>query len=169
MAIPRYRKRSAGKNKKEKQIAPTDNRVEPLAISCFAGIHTRPWFPLLILAVAVAAVYGHTLNYPFIFDDSSSIRDNSSIYDLKDIGSIWNFAPMRFVGYLTFALNYHFHRYNVFGYHLFNIAIHFFSGAAGYVLLRGLFQAPVARQYENLKNQMLLHLFFCCIRCRPRQ
>ena len=40
------------------------------------------------------------------------------------ISAWWTFVPSRPIGYLSFALNYHFHRLNVWGYHLANLAIH---------------------------------------------
>ena len=114
-------------------------------VACSAKVTHYLSFPVVqaaLLFLAVLAAYGHTLNFPFIFDDSSSIRANPAIYYLEDPASIWRFAPLRFVGYLTFALNYHWHRYDVFGYHAFNILIHFMAGIAVFSLCRGLVRSP---------------------------
>lgn len=101
------------------------------------------WIQLFFIAVAVFVVYGHTLNFPFIFDDASSIRENPAIYNLGDFKGIWGFAPLRVVGYLSFALNYHFGQYEVFGYHIVNVLIHILAGLAVLGLGRGLVRAPV--------------------------
>jgi len=48
------------------------------------------------------------------------------IRDITNLKAIWNAygMPARFVVFYTFALNYHFHQYDVFGYHLVNTIIH---------------------------------------------
>lgn len=72
------------------------------------------------------ALYSNTFQNSFHFDDFVFIVQNSELSDISDIKSIWNegSAPTRFFAYLTFALNYHLHGYNLFGYHLTNIFIH---------------------------------------------
>ena len=71
--------------------------------------------------------------------------ENPVIRDFRDIHTIWNFAPLRVVGYFTFALNYHWHQLAVQGYHVFNIMIHFLAGFTVLCLVRGLLQTPTVR------------------------
>lgn len=86
----------------------------------------------LVLA-AIFLTYLHTLNIPFYFDDFTSLRDNAAI---RDFGSVWDFSRARIVGYLSFALNYALHGYQLWGYHLLNILIHAAASLTAYFLTR---------------------------------
>ena len=96
---------------------------------------------LLILAIIILNIYGHSLNAPFYLDDYPSIHDNLHIHTLN-LNDIWNYAPFRFVTYTSFALNYHFHQLDVFGYHLVNMIIHFLVGCGIYYFVKVLICIP---------------------------
>ncbi len=79
-----------------------------------------------VIGLLGVALYANTLHSPFQFDDVKFVAGNSYIKDFKNIttfGSILG-QPSRYVAFLTFALNYHFHGLNVFGYHVTNLVIH---------------------------------------------
>jgi Flp pilus assembly protein TadD len=100
-----------------------------------------PWqvpLQLLLILLLGSLAYANTFSVPFIFDDISSIVDNPAIQDLGRFlsGEGYAYNPRRFVGYLTFALNYRFGGLDVFGYHLVNLAIHLASGLLVYALAR---------------------------------
>ena len=80
--------------------------------------------PLVSLAVLGVIIYSNSFGCSFHFDDTHSIVDNRAIRDLGNLTAIWNFLNRRFIAYLTFALNYHFHGLDVFGYHAVNLAVH---------------------------------------------
>ena len=85
-----------------------------------------PFFVLLICLLAFL-LYFRNLNAPFVFDDQAFISQSSKLRDITDFKSIANsilLAPSRSVAFFTFAVNYHFHQLNVFGYHLVNLFIH---------------------------------------------
>ncbi len=44
---------------------------------------------------------------------------------------VYDGLKSRYIGYLTFALNYKLHGFNVFGYHVVNLAIHLINAIAG--------------------------------------
>ncbi|NJO15478.1 MAG: tetratricopeptide repeat protein [Thioploca sp.] len=103
----------------------------------------KKWYiQTLLLASVVALTYGHTLDVPFYLDDFSSIEENPVIYNSSGLLALWQFAPLRIIGYLSFALNYQVHQFQVAGYHLVNIIIHFLVGIAVLGLLRGLVRTP---------------------------
>jgi protein O-mannosyl-transferase len=87
----------------------------------------------MIAALALTA-YSNTFHVPFLFDDEYYVLENPNVQP-KVI--TWEWAG-RFLKYsrqtnrpfsdLTLALNYYFGRFNVFGYHLFNLFIHTASG-----------------------------------------
>ncbi len=96
-----------------------------------------------LLAIMVVFAYGHTLDVPFYLDDFSSIQENPVIYNWQGTwAELWQFAALRIVGYFSFAFNYQIHQFQVAGYHVINIIIHFLAGGAVLALLRGLVRTP---------------------------
>jgi tetratricopeptide (TPR) repeat protein len=113
----------------------------------------KTWYgTILLLALVVALTYGHTLDVPFYLDDFSSIEENPVIYNSSGLLALWQFAPLRIIGYLSFALNYQIHQFQVTGYHLVNIIIHFLAGVAVFGLLRGLVRTPAVTLSEPAKQ-----------------
>ncbi|MBI5591144.1 MAG: tetratricopeptide repeat protein [Deltaproteobacteria bacterium] len=106
------------------------------------------WLEILILALAVGVVYGHTLDVPFYLDDYLSIVENPSLSTWHDFQKIWQFAPLRVLGYFSFALNREWNGFNVAGYHVVNIVIHFMAGLSLLALAKGLLRTPVLRDGE---------------------
>jgi tetratricopeptide (TPR) repeat protein len=106
--------------------------------------YLKTWYiQTILLAFGVALVYGHTLDVPFYLDDFSSIQENPIIYNWQGtLAELWQFAALRIVGYLSFALNYQIHQFQVAGYHLVNILIHLLAGLTVFALLRGLVRTP---------------------------
>ncbi len=102
------------------------------------------WYiQVLGLAIVIVFTYGHTLDVPFYLDDFSSIRENYIIYNWQGtLAELWNFSALRIIGYVSFALNYQVHQFQVAGYHVINITIHFLAGLAILGLLRGLVRTP---------------------------
>jgi tetratricopeptide (TPR) repeat protein len=99
---------------------------------------TQPLTALLLLSVLSMAVYFNTFSYPFHFDDIPNISDNPVI---KNLSNLLNLSGSRYVGFLSFALNYHFGRLNLFGYHLVNLLIHITNGFLVYLLVQLLVRA----------------------------
>ncbi|WP_198012288.1 tetratricopeptide repeat protein [Desulfosarcina sp. BuS5] len=100
---------------------------------------------VFLLAAATIAVYIHTLDVPFYFDDFSSIKESTLFTQGCDIKSLWNFSPLRITGYTSFWLNYHWHKFDVTGYHIINLIIHLFAGYAVFLLGRGLLLSPALK------------------------
>ncbi len=99
---------------------------------------TRPLAALFLLSLLTAAIYSNSLFVPFVFDDHHTLVDNSSIRDLRNLDDL---SGSRYMGFLSFALNYHFGRLNVFGYHLVNLIIHITNGFLVYGVVLLLFQS----------------------------
>ena len=72
--------------------------------------------------------YSNTFHVPFVLDDIKHIENNLMLRDLENFllalkgqvfdQSAYEYIPSRFIGYLSFALNYHFGGSGVEGYHL---------------------------------------------------
>jgi tetratricopeptide (TPR) repeat protein len=116
------------------------------------------------LAVLVFLIYSNTLETPFVFDDVASIQNNTHIRLNKitlggiaeagfEIGSKHRPLP-----YISFALNYYFHRYDVGGYHVVNILIHIITGILLYFFVRTTLNLPTLRS----KYQTYRWLPFLC-------
>ena len=110
------------------------------------------WMQILLLAVAVGCVYGHTLDVPFYLDDAFSIVDNPSLASWNDFHSIWSYAHLRFLGYVSFALNREWNGLNVAGYHVVNLVIHFLAGVSVFALAKGLLKTPALQERGSRPN-----------------
>ena len=65
---------------------------------------------LALIALIGLLAYAGTFHVPFVFDDESSILENPVIKNLDSFlaGGGYRYNPRRFIGYLSFALNYRF-------------------------------------------------------------
>ncbi|MFU8807453.1 MAG: hypothetical protein ACNA8W_26825, partial [Bradymonadaceae bacterium] len=99
---------------------------------------------MLILLVGVA-IYSNSFQGPFVLDDRQSIVENTDIRGLE----AFHAGSTRYVGYLTFALNYRFGGLDVTGYHVVNLAIHLASALLVYALLHLTFRTPYFRGQES--------------------
>ena len=107
------------------------------------SILKNSYVQLILIVSAVLLTYGFTLDVPFYLDDFSSIQENPIIYEWNGtLAQLWYYAPLRIIGYLSFALNYHFHHFEVSGYHVVNIIIHILAGFAVFGLILGLIRTP---------------------------
>ena len=88
---------------------------------------------IFLIAAIAAIIYSNSFDCSFHFDDQHAIVENYAIhrFDLKEIFSSSN----RPVLDLTLAINYHFGKLNVFGYHLVNLLLHISNGIMLYFIL----------------------------------
>jgi tetratricopeptide (TPR) repeat protein len=104
------------------------------------GILKKPLTHVLAILFITFLIYSNTFNSPFQFDDTPNIVDNPAIKDFQYFSDPSRVEcidksnelskPLfktRYIGYLTFALNYKLHGLDVRGYHLVNILIHIFN------------------------------------------
>ena len=105
---------------------------------------------LLAISVLGLIAYSNTFNSPFHFDDIGSIVNNPIVKDLGYFSEpemakgleFHNSLKKRYVGYLTFALNYGVHGLNVTGYHVVNLSIHIANAFLVYFLIVLMFKTP---------------------------
>ena len=97
----------------------------------------------------VFMIYSSSLEGPFLLDDGRNIEKNSNIrltrltwHNLNQIAHS-GLLPNRPLAYISFALNYYFHRYNVVGYRLVNILIHVVTGILLYLVVKRTVVLPV--------------------------
>jgi tetratricopeptide (TPR) repeat protein len=114
---------------------------------------------LLIICCLSIVIYSNTFDASFHFDDELSIVSNLSIRNLTNLGKVWNFWPMRFITYITIALNYQIHKFNVFGYHLVNLLIHTAQAAMVFWFVILTFSTPKIK-HEKIAVHANLIAFF---------
>lgn len=86
------------------------------------------------IALAVVALYAHTLHVTWYLDDVSSIVENPLIRDLK--ACFLRLFSYRGVAIFSFALNYRLGGLSLPGYHVVNIAIHLLASCLVFLLLK---------------------------------
>ena len=115
----------------------------------------------LVIAVATALVYSNTFDASFHFDDIQNIVQNDA---LRDPSRLWPPSGGRYLGYLSFALNYRVGGLEVFGYHLANLGIHVCNGLLVFWLtaltlrtpgMRNADAGPLVRRYAPLAAGLL--------------
>jgi tetratricopeptide (TPR) repeat protein len=98
----------------------------------------------LVAAVGFLA-YSNSFHVPFQFDDSYNISANPVLQRLGNFISStkgYSYNPRRFIGYLTFSLNYHFGGLDVVGYHVVNLLIHVITALLVYFFVILTFRTP---------------------------
>lgn len=93
----------------------------------------------LILVFGIIG-YANTFHVPFFFDDNRVIVEN---YLIKNLGNLWPPSGTRWLGVLTFALNYSIGGLNVTGYHIVNQAIHLSASLLVYRFVQLTFRTPL--------------------------
>jgi tetratricopeptide (TPR) repeat protein len=96
----------------------------------------------VLIALATLLAYSNAFNASFHFDDHHVIVENEA---LRSIRSLWPPSGNRWVGYLSFALNYQLGGLSVFGYHLVNLIIHVVNGILVSWLTTLILQTPALR------------------------
>jgi hypothetical protein len=112
---------------------------------------------IFLIAVMAILAYSNTFNVPFYFDDKPVIVDNPIVKDLHyfvDLSDARKFDKFfeyetfkkRYIGYLTFALNYKLHGLDVTGYHIVNLLIHILNAVFVYFLVVLTFNTPILKR-----------------------
>jgi hypothetical protein len=104
---------------------------------------SKPAFHILLVIILGVLGYSNTLNVPFQFDDVSNIVENPVVKNLnyyvfpakaKTYRGSTEYPMLinRYIGSLTFALNYKIHGLEVTGYHIVNLIIHLINSLLVY-------------------------------------
>ncbi|MCC6544399.1 MAG: tetratricopeptide repeat protein, partial [Nitrospirae bacterium] len=110
-------------------------------------VYKKSGFTLALILVSATAllIYSNSFFSPFHFDDIGNIIKNSKI---RSLANFHNFSGTRYIGELSFALNYHFGRLSVFGYHVVNIVIHIINGLLVWLLAGLTLRTPVMERFK---------------------
>jgi Flp pilus assembly protein TadD len=111
---------------------------------------SRQTIHVLLIFVIGFLAYSNTFHSPFQWDESDFIVGNPVIRDLgyfagtprtEGLPVIEGFKS-RYMAYLTFALNYRLHGFDVVGYHIVNLAIHIVNAILVYFLVLMTLRTP---------------------------
>ena len=106
-------------------------------------IFYSPLFHILLISVIGLIVYSNTFHSAFYYDDVPLIAENNTI---KALNNFWPPSGSRYIGMLTFALNYKFHGLAVTGYHIVNLTVHLLNAVLVYFLVLLTLKTPALSQ-----------------------
>lgn len=123
---------------------------------------------ILVLSLLSVGLYLNSLNNSFHFDDHPNILENPHIRNLNDFSSfvrgIGSYVGIpRVLTMLSFAINYHFHRFNVWGYHLVNLILHVFCGILAFLVAKTLFSLEFQGEADPDKSRINLLSFLSAL------
>lgn len=122
------------------------------------GLPAKKFYALLLIPALAVLGYLGTLHSPFLYDDAHAIVHNPHIQELgkfQETVGIGNILNRSFV-LLTYALNRQLGGLDVFGYHLFNLALHVFVGIVLFFLTAELLGLEPPERQARLQNLPLL-------------
>jgi tetratricopeptide (TPR) repeat protein len=122
---------------------------------------------VLIIVIVGFLAYSNTFHSPFQWDEADFILGNPIIRNLNyftDVSRaeglpVYDGFKSRYIGYLTFALNYRLHGFDVTGYHMVNLAIHIVNGILVYLLVLLTFRTPYFKG-RNAADDSLFTIHF---------
>lgn len=129
----------------------------------------KPIFHLILIIGVGVLAYSNTFHAPFQWDEHDFLVKNPIVKNLKYFlepskakagdPDFYFFLRTRYIAYLTFAINYKIHGFNVLGYHIFNLTVHLFSALLVYLLIFLTFQTPFLNKAVLKKGSNLIALF----------
>ncbi len=130
------------------------------------NLFNNPLLHSIILVVLTLAAYANTFHVPLLFDDEGAIINNPVIRNLDNyFSNVSGYAeyPNRCIGYLSFAINYHFGGLNVVSYHVVNLGVHLLTGLLVYNLVRLTFRTPFLLESKLSSSRNMLALAIALI------
>ncbi len=155
--------------------------VTPRSSSMELTAPHRPSLHILLIILLSLIAYSNTFESSFHFDDEHYIVRNPAIKDLRNFvqpSSSRDFSvefkhktlKRRYIGYLTFALNYRLHGLNVAGYHLVNLFVHICASILLYFFIILTFKTPALRNSSIRGYERHIALFTALLfACHPLQ
>ncbi len=119
----------------------------------------KKYFGLTVLLIVMTGLLGYANSFraPFHFDDQLVIVENYLIKSLNHLDWLFYYDPSRFLTHLSFALNFHFGRLDVAGYHTVNFILHIGIAVLIYVLMHCTVSlAGGLRRYSAQDIQLIL-------------
>lgn len=129
-------------------------------------------FVFVLICVLGTLIYSNTFDSSLHFDDRNFFVKNAQITHISDLKSIWKAyaKPTRFISFFTFALNYHFHQFDLAAYHVTNLIIHLLNGLLIYLFSTSLLKTPRMKDHPYSSQRDVFSLFVSLVfLCHPLQ
>ena len=164
----RMGKRSIQKSRESSETKPVDGSLHKREWSPSKGWVQKPIVHCFLIALVALLAYSNTFQSPFQWDEEDFIVQNPVVRDLEYFASPSKakgidpdyeiFLRTRYVGYLTFALNYQIHGFDVLGYHIVNVTLHILNAVLVYLLVQLTFKTPFLKEapLRNHSSQVAL-------------
>lgn len=162
----------AQRRKQERAPAPRpaepQRRPAPVARrGAGAGHLARLVVPPVLIVVVGLVLYANSFTIPFMFDDYFEISSNPMV---KTIEPLLDYVTRsRGIPALTFALNYRWGGFDVWGFHLVNVLIHLANGVLVYALVLRTLRLPGLRQRYRDAAEVLAGLVALVFVVHPLQ
>ena len=104
-------------------MAKKNPKIERIKYPGHSTSGARQGLHIIIICLLGIIIYSNSFKCTFHFDDFHTFIDNAKIHDISNIKAIWSISHTRFLGNLSFALNYYFSEQNPWSYHLVNLII----------------------------------------------
>jgi tetratricopeptide (TPR) repeat protein len=109
---------------------------------------------LLIILVLGLLAYANTFQVPFQWDGLTFLKENPLIKDIGHFSDLkgaeglpyYGAVRKRYLGYLSFALNYRVHGFGVGGYHAVNVTVHLLGAMLVYALALVTLRSPFLKR-----------------------
>jgi Flp pilus assembly protein TadD len=109
---------------------------DEIAMMAYPGKIANHILCAVALLLAVVLVYMNSLDNSFHYDDHTQIITNQSIRDISPVDIWQSCKKLRFVGFMSFAVNYKMSGIeNLGGWHLFNMICHYLCSVLVYLLI----------------------------------
>jgi protein O-mannosyl-transferase len=161
-------KRSKQKKRETSESKPVDRGLHKRTSNPSRERIQKPILHCLLIALVALLAYSNTFQSPFQWDEEDFIVQNPVVRDLEYFASpskakgidpdYYIFLRTRTVGYLTFALNYQIHGFDVLGYHIVNVTLHILNAVLVYLLVQLTFKTPFLKEtpLRNHSSQVAL-------------
>lgn len=143
--MSKVNKTEATKNKKKDLEL---NSVSPLA----------KWAGIISIVILGLMIYANSYDCSFQFDDKHNIVDNTAIQSLSNVKEMWDINHSRFLAFYSFAINYHYGKLNVWGYHFLNVMIHLINACLVYFITQLLFRSPVLKNNSLARHKVSISI-----------
>ena len=153
-----------GRKKGEQAERPASWQAGKTAAPGSAFIY-KPVIHILLIGILGLLVYSNTFNSPFQWDEANFIEGNPIVKNLDYFRDpslavnmpVYDGLRSRYIGYLSFALNYKLGGLNVTGYHIVNLGIHIINAILVYFLVLLTLKTPYFNdQQPEIGNNPLL-------------
>ncbi len=135
--------------------------IAPKGVSLYG-----PFIAAFLAVISVALVYSNAIDSPFLFDDEIYIVNNEA---LRSLSNFWPPTGSRYIGNLSFALNYRFNALDPKGYHLVNIVIHMINAFLVYSLVRLMTKTPTLKGIPRAASESIALLSSLAFAVHPVQ